>query len=380
MVSWENMLQLILYVLYTVLLGVFGLGAWRLRYAFTHFKMKPLITTKATIDDLPSVSVCIPARNEQHAMSDSLQQVIGSTYPKLEIIVLDDASGDNTTSLIKAFARDGVRFVQGAPLAKGWIGKNHSLQGLLKEASGTYILYMDIDTRLSPDSIEQLVAYAQQEEAAMVSVLPRREDGARGSVLFSTLRYFWAIMFHRKGAPATASSAWLIHRQTLLDRWGGFESFKDTIQPEARLSAELMASNKYRFLIGTELLGISYEKKWRSQLATSVRLLFPMLRFEIPSAVIAALDLLILASPLLIVMSLFIVGPNINHLFAGILLLLLSGLYAVYLRKVWKRGWIVGGLLWSVTALQEAILVILSAVLYKQNKVTWKGRLVKNPR
>lgn len=374
------MLQLTLYVLYAILLGVFGLGAWRLRYAFTHFKMKSFVTTKAVTDDLPSVTVCIPARNEHHAMSDSLQKVIESTYPKLEVIVLDDASGDNTSSLIKAFARDGVRFVEGKPLPEGWLGKNHSLQELLKEASGTYILYMDIDTRLSPDSIEQLVAYAEEEKAAMVSVLPRREDGARGSVLFSSLRYFWAIMFHRKNAPATTSNAWLIRRQTLLDRWGGFETFKDAIQPESRFSAELMASGQYRFLIGTEMLGISYVKKWRLQLATSVRLLFPLLRFEVPNAVIAALDLLILSSPLLILASIFIVGPNIHHLFAGILLLLLSSLYGVYLRKVWKRGWILGGLLWSVIALQEAALVVVSAVLYTRNKVTWKGRLVRNPK
>jgi len=373
------MLQVILFVLYAVLLGMFGLAVWRLQYALTHFKMKALVTTRKKIEDMPSVTVCIPARNETHAMTDSLQRVIESNYPKLEVIVLDDLSGDDTSALIKSFAHEGIRFVEGSKLPDAWLGKNHALQGLLKQASGTYVLFMDVDTRLSPDSIEQLVAYALQEEALMVSVLPRREDSPRASVLFSPLRYFWEIIFHRKSSPATASGAWMIHRQTLLDRWQGFTQFKDAIQPESRLSAELMASGQYRFLIGTQLLGISYEKKWRSQVGTSIRLLFPLLGSKALHMVIAALDLLIAASPLFIILFAIFVGWNVNLLIAGIIYLMFAGLYAVYLRQIWNKAWLVGGLLWSYIVIQEAVLVILSAIRYHQHRVTWKGRLVKTP-
>ena len=340
--------------------------------------MKSLLTSAKMINDVPSVSVCIPARNEDHAMRDCLERVVASTYPKLEIIVLDDLSGDNTSALIKSFAREGVRFIEGAKLPEGWLGKNHALQGLLKEASGMYILFMDVDTRIAPDSIEQLVAYAQQETAKMVSVLPRREDGRRASVTFSPLRYFWEIMFHRYSSPATASNAWLIHRQTFLERWQSFEPFKDAIQPESRISSELMASGAYRFLIGTQLLGISYEKKWRSQLVTSVRLLFPLLQMKLSYTVVASLDLLILTTPLWILLSGIESGWNFNHLIGGIFMLMFTGLYGIYLKTVWNKGWIIGGLLWSVIALQEAVLVIASAIQYKQRSVTWKGRQVSS--
>lgn len=374
------MLQVILFVLYAVLLGMFGLAAWRLRYAYTHFTMKSLLTNVRSRADLPSVTVCIPARNETHAMTDSLQRVIESNYPKLEVIVLDDLSGDDTSALIKSFAHEGIRFVEGSRLPEGWLGKNHALQGLLKQASGTYVLFMDVDTRLSPDSIEQLVAYTLQEDALMVSVLPRREDSPRASVFFSPLRYFWEIMFHRKESPATASGAWMIHCQTLLDRWEGFTQFKEAIQPESKFSAELMASGRYRFLIGTELLGISYEKKWRSQIGTSIRLLFPLLGSKAPNAIIAALDLLIAASPLFIMASIVFIGLNINQLIAVIIYLMFAGLYGMYLRKIWNKAWIIGGLLWPYIVIQEAVLIVLSAIRYQQNAVTWKGRLVKAPK
>ncbi|MDB5160014.1 MAG: hypothetical protein JWO99_277 [Candidatus Saccharibacteria bacterium] len=374
------MLQVLLYVLYAVLLGMFLLAAVRLRYAYTHFKMKTLMTGVGSKESLPSVTVCIPARNETHAMTDSLERVIASTYPKLEIIVLDDLSGDDTSALIKAFAHEGIRFVEGSKLPGGWLGKNHALQGLLEQASGTYVLFMDVDTRLSPESIEQLVAYTLQEDALMVSVLPRREDTPRASAFFSPLRYFWEIMFHRKDFPATASGAWMIHRQTLLDRWQGFTRFADAIQPESRFSADLMASNKYRFLIGTELLGISYEKKWSSQVGTSIRLLFPLLGGKPVNMVIAGLDLLIVSAPLLVILSGVFVGWGVNQLIGGIFYLLFTGLYALYLRKVWKSAWLIGGFLWPYATIQEAVLVIMSAIRYAQKAVTWKGRLVKAPK
>ena len=109
------------------------------------FTRPPRITSS---DQLPSVSVCIPARNETHAMSECLESVLASDYPKLEAIVLDDHSSDNTSHIIRAFAHAGVRFVEGDELPDDWLGKNFSLQTLANEASGKIILFMDVDTRL----------------------------------------------------------------------------------------------------------------------------------------------------------------------------------------------------------------------------------------
>lgn len=371
------MLEALLYLLYAVLLGGFVLAAWRLRYALRHFRMNVMMTGAEVIEEKPTVSVCIPARNEDHAMTDCLQSVIANAYPKLEIIVLDDLSRDNTSSLIKAFAQDGVRFVEGSALPDGWLGKNHALQELASEASGTYLLFMDVDTRLQPDSIEQLVAYAMQEDALMASVLPRREDGLRASVFFAPLRYFWEVVFHRREAPATASNAWMIDRQTLLQRFGGFEQFKTAIQPESKFSAALMAEGKYRFLLGSPLLGISYEKKWRSQLATSIRLLFPLLGGHVAHSVFVFIDLLIIAAPLYVVLAGFITGWGVHQAMSGVIYVAYALLYAVYLRKVRRRTWLVGSVLWPLIVLQEAALVIASMVQYLRHKVSWKGRLVR---
>lgn len=374
------MLEAILFVLYGVLLFVLVIGAWRLRFAFSHFKVHSSPTSSISDDTLPSVTVCIPARNETHAMTECLERLVASDYQKLEVIVLDDLSGDNTPVLIKSFAHAGIRFVEGTALPEGWLGKNHALQELLEEASGTYVLFMDVDTVVKPDSITKLVNYALSEKALMVSVLPRREDGWRGSVLFSPLRYFWEVVFHRRSAPSTASNAWLIHRQTLRDSFKGFGLFKSAIQPEANFSAKLMETNDYRFLIGTEGLGIGYEKKWRSQVETSIRLLFPLLGGRVEHGFAALFDLLIVFTPTLVVLGGFVFGFGLQQAIAGCLMLLFALLYGMYLKRVWKHGWLIGALLWPVIVLQEAVLVAISMIQYNRRAVTWKGRLVKTPR
>ena len=347
----------------------------KLRYGLTHFKMKRLMSEPSMLRDMPTVSVCVPARNEMAVMSECLEKLLASKYPKLEIIVFDDSSADNTSTLIKAFAHEGIRFVEGSPLPEGWLGKNHALQELLRQASGDYILFMDVDTRLGADTIEELMAYCLQEKAAMISVLPRREDGWRWSVIFGTLRYFWEIIFHRQSSPAVASNAWMIEQEALV-ALGGFESIKAMVQPEARLSAQLMAENKYRFLIGTSLLGVTYEKKWRSQAATSIRLLFPLLGGRIYLSVLGVFALLVLLMPFAAFVDGFFMGWSIIQAISGAVLMIFVILYGIFLRQTRAHTWWLGALLWPLTLMQEIVLLITSTERYLRHDVTWKGRSI----
>lgn len=373
------MLEVIIYIADAVLVVLLIVMARQLRRAYRQ-QIAPAYTSKLGVEvDLPSVTVCIPARNEQHALTDCLQQVLQSTYEKLEIIVLDDGSGDNTSALIKSFAHEGVRFVQGEPLPKGWLGKNHALQGLLNEASGSYVLFMDVDTVLAPHAIEHMVRYTVAHRLAMLSVLPRREDGLRFSVIASPLRYFWELIFQRRLWPATSSNAWLMHRKTLLQRFDGFKAFKNTVQPEAKIAAELTDTKQYRFLIGSDAFGVGYEKKWRSQLITSVRLLFPLLGKQVALAILALLDVLLLLTPWFVFVIEAIWGD-----FGFVILILnaalalgFSALYASYTRRVWRKGWLVGALVWPLIVFQEACLIIASVVQYKRRTVKWKGRFIR---
>ena len=329
------------------------------------------------VESLPTVSVCIPARNESDAMTQCLERVIASTYPKLEIIVFDDESGDNTSFLIKSFAHAGVRFIEGISLPEGWLGKNYAQQHLFLESSGEYILYLDVDTHIMPDTIEVLVSQLLAENATMVSVLPSRNDGWRASVLFATLRYFWAIILHRKARPAVASSLWLISRAYLEQHTDGFEALKNTIEPEVTVAARLLESKQYRFYLNDTQLGVSYEKKWRSQCETAIRLLFPLVGGTTRGFITGFIALSVLLYPFCVVILAFPLGIGAAEtLLAVLAIALLISAYGLYLLATWKRGKIVGLFLLPITLIQELALLIISAYKYRTQAITWKGRPV----
>ncbi len=365
---------MILLILFTLLLAINLVIVYRLFWGFRHFI--PSLSHARTLaeDEAPSVTVCIPARNERHAMADCLEAVVASDYPKLEIIVLDDGSRDDTSLLIKSFAHAGVRFVEGEPLPEGWLGKNHALDTLLGKASGQYVLFMDVDTRIQPQTVSQLMHYIVSQKVDMVSIMPLRHNSWRASVVFATMRFFWEIVGHKDSKPASVSTAWMIKRTTLSEELGGMAAYPTDTRPDSVIAKALAVHDKYRFLMSTEQMGVYYEKKWSSQLHTSVRLTFPALGSNWLRVILAVSGLALALLPYVcIVIVMWTENPLLLG-YAWVLAVLQTGLYMLYLSKIWSRGWWIGGLALPVLLVMEIWIVIASAIGYLQKTITWKGR------
>lgn len=364
------MLYFIIFTLVLTLLVI--VAAVRLQYALNEFRIKKNYTAAL---EAPSVTVCIPARNETHAMTQCLERVLASDYKKLEIIVFDDSSIDDTSALIRSFAHSGVRFVPGTHLPDGWLGRNHALEVLAQEASGTYVIFMDVDTTIQTTTISQLVGCMMTENLTMVSVLPGRSDTWRASALFGHLRYYWEVLFARPAMPAVSSSLWMIKRKVLLQTIGGFTAHRSEVQPESRI-AEIIGQLAYRCLVGGSNLGVVYEKKWLSQVETSRRLLFPKMGGRWYGAIIGLIVLLAMNVPTVAVFSGIFLGWGYEQV-AGLWFTLLGmSLYAMYLSRLWQSRWWLGGLLWPYVILQETVLFMLSVWGYARHSITWKGRLI----
>lgn len=370
------MIYIVIMAIFIVSFGILavlaGIFAVRLDRAFRRFRIRKMYTAAI---EAPSVSICIPARNETHAMTQCLERVLASDYKKLEVIVYDDGSSDDTSVLIRSFAHAGVRFVAGDKLPTGWLGRNHALDVLAREASGTYIVFLDVDTAISPSTISWLVGYAMTEKVDMVSVLPRRNDTWRVSVLFGPLRYFWELILSRASSPAAAGSLWLIARHTLLETLGGMTSYKNDVMPEASMAARL-TSEKYHCLIGNEALGVSYEKRWSSQVETSRRLLYPMAGNNWLSGIFALLGLALLNVPFFVMLSGFITGWTSIHMTALVFVCVFALFYVTFTRHTWQSRWWLGALVWPIVIFQELVLLVQSMLGYAQGTITWKGRPV----
>jgi glycosyltransferase involved in cell wall biosynthesis len=369
LVTMVMVIFMVLATLLTFVLVVFGV---RLQRALRRFRIKKMYTAAITA---PSVSVCIPARNETHAMTQCLERVLASDYKKLEIVVYDDSSRDDTSILIRSFAHAGVRFVPGTKLPPGWLGRNHALDVLAREASGTYLLFLDVDTFIQSSTVSSLVGYVMSENLKMASVIPGRSDIWRVSVLFGHLRYFWELILSTDKIPAASGAAWMIDRHTLIDTLGGLAPYKNIVLPESHLAAAL-GTAAYHCVISNQLLGVTSEKKWRSQVETSQRLLLPMVGGTWLGGVVGLIVLILLNLPLFTILSAFYFDWTIVHAMALWLMVAFMGVYGVYTSYMWSGRWWLGGLLWPIVIFQEMILFIRSIWGYILGKITWKGRAV----
>lgn len=322
-------------------------------------------------DELPTVSICIPARNETHAMTQCLERVVASDYPKLEIIVLDDGSRDDTSILIKSFAHSGVRFVEGKPLPDGWLGKNYAQSLLADEASGKYIFFMDVDTLVERSTVSRAIAYMLRHRATMISVIPIRNDHWQSSTLMTTMRYFWTLIrFHPK-KPRAAANAWIIEREILVEQLRTDSKLALSMMLETTLAQRLAAQSAYRLVMSNKWLGLRYEKRWYSQAETSIRLLYPQCEKNSFIAIGLTLLLAVALTPYVVVWW---------QPWAFILIVLQYGIAYYYLSRVWSRYRLVGALILPLTIFQEIVLILVSMYRYEFGTITWKGRPITTKR
>ena len=104
----------------------------------------------------PQVTVLIPAYNEEAAVVQTIKAALACDYPKLEILVMDDGSTDQTPDLVRAnFGNDPrVRMI-----SQPNRGKPAALNHGLEEATGEVIISIDGDTIVDPEAIPRLVRH-----------------------------------------------------------------------------------------------------------------------------------------------------------------------------------------------------------------------------
>lgn len=116
----------------------------------TSEKMLPL-------NELPKVSVIIPAYNESKVIQQTIENKLSQDYPaeKLEIIIVSDESEDGTDEIVKTTAAQDprVRLIRQVPRQ----GKTSGLNLAMLDATGEIIIFSDANSHYQPNAIRQLV-------------------------------------------------------------------------------------------------------------------------------------------------------------------------------------------------------------------------------
>lgn len=339
-----------------------------------------------TNKELPSLTVAIPARNETEDLDGCLASLVESTYPKLEILVLDDCSQNKRTpEIIRSFAQAGVRFLAGQPTKENWLAKNYAYQQLLQNASGELILFCGVDVRFEPDSLRRMVESMLAKKKSMVSLIPRNtiptEKNQWEAYLLQPARYAWELILPRKlfRRPPVLSTCWLIKRSTL-ESAGGFAAVSRSIVPESYFAKVSAHHDGYSFMQSTPAMDITSHKPVNQQRATTLRMRYPQLHRRTELALIMTLaETLVLVLPFIFFITSFITAQRWTSVISGLTSLLILLTYARVLWLTYRRVLWFGMLLAPFAAIQDIVLLNYSMAKYEFSEVYWKERNVCIP-
>lgn len=128
----------------------------------------------------PAVSAVIATYNRANLVVRAIRSVLGQTFQKLEVIVIDDCSQDNTRESVEAVADPRVRYLRHG-VNKGLpAGRNTGIAA----SRGEYVAFLDDDDEWAPEKLVRQLEAIDGREAVLcaalvngkyVKVYPRRE-------------------------------------------------------------------------------------------------------------------------------------------------------------------------------------------------------------
>ena len=218
--------------------------------SFALFYRFPMLPREANMTASVRVSVVIPARNEQGNLPRVLSALKNQSTVPFEILVVDDASTDQTAEIARSF---GVRVLTPPEKPEGWMGKSWACQFGAEHASGELLLFLDADVDLAPDGLSRLIAAYERERCAL-SVqpyhLPKRPY-EQLSLFFNLVQIAANGAALRKPVSLGLYGPVILIQRDEYSSLGGHERIKDSIVEDMALGELLQKNNvPYRLFIG----------------------------------------------------------------------------------------------------------------------------------
>lgn len=241
--------------------------AWRFRDS------RSLDEWPATVpEDAPLVSVIVPARNEERNIERCLTSILASTWPALEVIVVDDHSTDDTARIARRIAQQAttaaaagvlvdarrpdaplhrsVKILAAPDLPEGWFGKQWACHTGMGSARGSILLFTDADTSHGPELLARSVNAMRDRGSWLFTVAGRQEMGTFWEkvvqpTVFAILhsRYGGLEEMSRSRRPINkiANGQFMLFPREAYERVGGHEAVRDHVAEDLRLAQRVTA-------------------------------------------------------------------------------------------------------------------------------------------
>jgi len=237
----------------------------------------------------PSVSLIIPAYNEEDIIEETLDKLPDIDYPRnrLDVIVIDDGSKDRTYELAKRVARKlRRRKIKIKVFTKENGGKASALNFGIKKSKGKFVAVMDADSYLGKDALKNCMKYFDSENVSAVT----------SHILCSKKRTFWErmtdielmlIAVTRKmqeyanviqATPGPLS----VYRKNVLKKLGGFD--EEALVEDIEIAWNML-KNGYKIRMALDAMVYSafpqkFKRWWKQRLRWSIGGIQVMMKYK----------------------------------------------------------------------------------------------------
>lgn len=337
-------------------------------------------------EQLPFVSVLVPARNEEANIENCLRSLLAQNYPRFELLVLDDCSTDQTPVILRRLSQSDkvLRVLSGKPLPEGWLGKHWACHQLTQVAHGDYLLFTDADTEHHPDMLRDAVRASLTTQADLLTGIPREITVTWGERLVVPV-IGWAVcsllpfgLAHRLRSPLLCLGVgqFMLFRRKAFESVGGFAAIRQDPVDDVALARRLKAAgHKWRFVDLTERVSCRMYTSLETAIDGLGKSVFPVLgyRLWLLVLVLAALAWMFLA-PVCVLVG-WLLGFEISTQ-----TLLLNALAVALSLSSWEIAMRRLGYPWYQALLFPAVISTVmylasrSAVKFQRGEAQWKGR------
>jgi chlorobactene glucosyltransferase len=338
-------------------------------------------------DTWPSVSILVPARNEEKSIRNCVRSLLEQDYPSYDVTILDDQSSDSTPAILEQMAIEHpqLKVVAGTPPQKGFSGKNWACTQLANYAQGDLLLFTDADTIFNQKALKQLVSGMLGEKADLLTGLPHQQLGSWGERFFVPF-FSWAILCfvplwlaYRNRLPGLSSAVgqMMLFNRHAYFKIGGHENLGLVIVEDLELARRIKAAGfRWRVMNITDMVACRMYCSSKDAFAGFSKNLFACFGFRLLPFLFAYiwLGLLFLEPFFILATKLLGIAQTASLIELGVCI----GLSFM----VWCLPYIELGfppllsLLYPITMIANEVVALKSLIDSVRGRLSWKGRLL----
>jgi len=346
---------------------------------------------------LPSLTIVVPARNEEAEIEPALRSLLQLNYPRFEVVALNDRSTDQTGAIMERIAAEPaaqgrLRVIHVRDLPPGWLGKVHAMWlgsqrdaaqenaargNAVRQAQSEWLLFTDADCVFQTDCLRRAIHYAITTATDHLVLFPTahmKTLGERMMIGFPQVMAGFAMRPWKVRDPKSRDyigvGAFNLIRRPAYEAIGTYEALRLEVVDDIKLGESIKkAGLRQDVVFGRDLVSLRWAVGAAGVVANLEKNLFAFLRFRVSLVLaVCAVTFFLCVCPFLGLL----LAPGWARAPFAVAVAMIALVYTLTGRYMASSPWMfltcpIAALVFGFATLQSAFMAV------RDGGITWRG-------